>query len=441
MSENNGNPRVVVIGTGTAGTAAARAARDAGAEVTAVRGGAIQGTTCASVGCMPSKALLAAAARARGTTDGAFGVLDARIDSPTALARADHLRRRFATAAPARMEDMHVLAGDARFDADGLWVADERVAYDALVVATGAQPRIPEAYANVEPLYTYRTVWEADLPERIGIVGGGAIGVELGSALAALGHTVTLFEGSERLRVPVEDRLADLLVERLRAAGVRCVFGEEPDVDPGPPIVLHTADHRAEVDAVLLGVGSEPVLPEGMLDALGLDADALDTVDPSNLQLGDGPVFVAGDLVPPPILHQATREGEAAGRNAARWPDVQTVDRGTPLQIVFSSPQVARAGKPDEAVVFAHFDFRDQGRSVLDGHADGAMRLGADADGRLVSAEIVHEDAEHVAHLLCWVMHTPVTSLLDRPVYHPTVLEGVMTALERLQAAWARREP
>jgi dihydrolipoamide dehydrogenase len=143
-----------------------------------------------------------------------------------------------------------------------------------------------------------------------------------------------------------------------------------------------------------------------------------------------------------PLLHEAADEGRIAGENAARFPDVRPAARRTPLAVVFSDPQLAVAGARHEDLEPATFVtgavcFEDQGRSRVMLRNVGLLHVYADvASGRLLGAEMIGPDAEHIGHLLAWSIQAglAVESALAMPFYHPVVEEGLRTALRDASA-------
>jgi dihydrolipoamide dehydrogenase len=156
------------------------------------------------------------------------------------------------------------------------------------------------------------------------------------------------------------------------------------------------------------------------------------------MQCGASRIFIAGDANNDlPLLHEAADEGRIAGENAARYPAVKAGSRRTPLGIVFTDPQLAVVGKryaelPAGRWVAGEVSFEDQGRSRVMLRNRGLARIYAEAGtGRVLGAEMMGPDAEHLAHLLAWGIQSGMTvrRMLEMPFYHPVVEEGLRTAL------------
>jgi dihydrolipoamide dehydrogenase len=174
-----------------------------------------------------------------------------------------------------------------------------------------------------------------------------------------------------------------------------------------------------------------------------LDDRGVPIFDPATMQVADMPVFIAGDVSGgAAILHEAADDGWIAGTNAGRYPEVLEAPRRAPLTIIFSDPQIARAGRSfkdlkGSSIAVGQVDFSDQGRSRVMRRNRGLLRIYADrAEGRFMGAEMVGPEMEHIAHLLAWCHQQGLTiaEMLAMPFYHPTIEEGLRTALRDTQA-------
>lgn len=449
---------VAVIGAGTAGLAAWRAARSYGKRVVLIEGGQY-GTTCARVGCMPSKLLIAAAeaAHAVGAAP-AFGIHAAapRIDGRAVMARVRAERDRFVGFV---LDGVHRIApadrlrGYARFlDAQRLRIDDHTVvSATSIVIATGSSPHVPaELAAAGERLLVNDDVFEwEDLPESVAVFGAGIIGLELGQALHRLGVRVALCGRG--------DSLAQLGDPAVQDAAARA-FGAELDLRrrtqlldvqrDGDAAIMHTrgADgiERSERYAyVLAATGRIPNLRALCLEHAGiaLDTRGVPLFDPNTMQCGDSAIFIAGDVSGErPLLHEAADQGRIAGDNAGRYPAVHPGLRRTPLAIVFTDPQIATVGQGYRNLRRGSFaigavSFEDQGRSRVMLQNRGLLRVyGEYGSGRFLGAEMAGPRAEHLAHLLAWACQSRMTvaQMLEMPFYHPVIEEGVRTALRDL---------
>lgn len=441
---------VAIIGAGTAGLSAERAARRAGAKTLLIDPEFI-GTTCANVGCMPSKLLIAAAraAHAASTAD-VFGVRAApTINGAAVMARLRHERDHFAGATREEIEklpDGIAVQSRARFVAEhSLMLSDGRtIEAKAVVVATGSRPEIPSIFEPISDLVlTNETIFELpELPSTLAVVGAGPLGLELAQAMARLGVDVTLLDKAGTLAGIDDETIAD----RLKA-----ILAQDMRIALGVEIAARTEDGKAALqwkgatagnglfDYVLVAAGRPPNLRDLDLKAAGLELDnkGVPLFDRETMRCGTSAIYIAGDAdADRPVLHEASAEGAIAGTNAARHPDGKPGRRCVPFSIMFTDPPLVLIGRrAGEGLVAGDTDYRQQGRARIDGQAEGIARLFAEpGEGRLTGAVLLCPGADHLGHLLAWSIESGATTkdLLDRPYYHPTLEEGLKPALRAI---------
>ena len=459
---------VAIIGAGTAGLAAYRAAKAAGARAVIIEGGPY-GTTCARVGCMPSKLLIAAAEAAHAVHRAPrFGVHvdgESRIDGREVMARVKRERDRFVGFVLKGVDAIpggDRIRGNARFvDRNTLAVdGGPRIAARAIVIATGSRPSIPPMLRDLgHRLVVNDDVFDWDtLPRSVAVFGPGVIGLELGQALARLGVRVVVLGRGGRIGPLTDPAVRRAAIDAFGAefaldpdAHVRSVkrIGDEVEIDYDGP------DGKARLerfDYVLAATGRVPNVDRLDLERAGLElgAHGVPRFDAATLQVGDSPVFIAGDANHElPLLHEAADEGRIAGENAARFPNVKPGLRRAPLGIVFTDPQIAIVGPGfaalgSGALVAGEVSFDDQGRSRVMLRNRGHLRVYADPrTSRFLGAEMVGPDAEHLGHLLAWALQAGMTvpQMLEMPFYHPVIEEGLRTALRDLDARIKEHQP
>jgi len=449
---------VAVIGAGTAGLGAYRAAVKQTENVVLIDGGPL-GTTCARVGCMPSKLLIAAADAAHATHNAEeFGimVIDTQIDGKEVMKRVKSERDRFVGFVVASVNQInpdHFIPGYAKFVEPQTLQIDDQMMINAksIVIATGSKPVIPPQLNSLGDRVLFNDdifEWD-DLPDSIAVFGTGIIGLELGQALDRLGVRVSIFGRSGHVS-PLRDPVC--------ADYARNYFSEVLDLTPSAMIseidqhddqvhirfFTENSQERSEsFDYVLAAVGRRPNLNNLSIENAGIDLDekGIPIFDPYTTQCGDQPVFMAGDVGNfRPLLHEAADEGRIAGKAAADYPEVMAAPRRTPLAIIFTDPQIAILGDrysdlPDQRFEIGDVSFEDQGRSRVLAKNQGVLRVyGEKGSGRFLGAEMIGPSAEHIGHLLAWSKQQDMTipEMLEMPFYHPVIEEGVRTALRIL---------
>ncbi|WP_206931515.1 dihydrolipoyl dehydrogenase [Roseococcus thiosulfatophilus] len=450
---------VAIVGAGTAGLNARREVEKRGGLPLLIESGPY-GTTCARVGCMPSKLLIAAADAAHGIgAAAALGVhAEARIDGPAVMARVQRERDRFVAftveateAIPAEQR----LLGHARFTAPTTLMVDghTRVSARAVIIATGSTPFVPPLFAAIrDHVMVNDDVFELRaLPSSLAVIGTGVIALELGQAMQRLGVRVTFFS-------PFDD-LGPFTDPAVQAVALRELSGELElrlhtrilAAEPGEGGVLlrwEAADGTPGEERfarVLLAAGRRPNIAGLDLAASGLPLNAagLPAVDAQTAQCGDAPIFLAGDVAGHrPLLHEAADEGRFAGANAMLWPQVQPHERRTPLAIAFTDPQMGMVGLrhdqlPEGDHAIGEVSYERQGRARVMGRNRGLVRIYGEAcTGRLLGAEMFGPGMEHMSQLLAWAVQQRMTvpQALAMPFYHPVLEEGLRTALRDLAA-------
>jgi dihydrolipoamide dehydrogenase len=461
---------VAIIGAGTAGMAAYRAALAHTQKILLIEGGPY-GTTCARVGCMPSKLLIAAAHAAHAVRHAdQFGIHggEMRIDGSAVMARVRSERDRFVgfvTDAVDRWPVEHRLRGMARFVDDHTLEVDGHTRVEALrvVIATGSRPAFPQEWQHElgDRLIFNDDVFDwTTLPHSVAVVGTGVIGLELAQALHRLGVRVRLY-GRGACVGPLSDPALQTLARGIFAGELPMTLSIKDLAlrrHGDGARVLSTGDdgriHEEHFDRVLAATGRRPNIDTLGLAAttLPLDATGAPVVDRRTGQIGRTPMFMAGDALDERmLLHEAADEGRIAGDNAGRFPDVRERPRRAPLAVVFSEPQIMLAGASHaellgSGVPFATggVSFADQGRSRVMGRNQGALHVyGERGSGRFLGAEMIGPAAEHIGHLLAWSVQRgdTVQQMLDSPFYHPVLEEGVRTALRAARDAMSARSP
>lgn len=454
---------VAILGAGTAGLSAYRAALAEADSVLMIDAGPL-GTTCARVGCMPSKLLIAAAEAAHHSRHSEiFGVInpETRIDGKAVMARVQRERDRFVGFV---LDSIDKISTGHKIKAYGEFLDDhtlqlsngDRVIANSIVIATGSRPKTQTLLQPAgNRLLTSDSIFELpDLPKKLAVFGPGVIGLELGQAFSRLGVEVKLFG--------VSGNIAGLHDPDVRNYALK-TFANEFYLDAkanvewvrenADSVTIRFVDRHGKTleetfDYVLSTTGRRPNVDKLNLLNTGLKCNekGIPEFDPFTMQCGNSNIFLAGDAsADRPLLHEAADEGKIAGHNAAIFPDIRAGLRRAPIAIVFSDPQIASVGlniaqvklRCNECYATGEVSFEDQGRSRVMAVNKGLLKVyGEQGTGLFLGAEMIGPRAEHIAHLLSWAVQQNMTvpHMLDMPFYHPVVEEGLRTALRDLNA-------
>ncbi|MCG3812728.1 dihydrolipoyl dehydrogenase [Photobacterium damselae] len=460
------NVDVAVIGGGTAGLGSYRAAKAYTDSVVMIEGGPY-GTTCARVGCMPSKLLIAAAESVHQIEKApGFGVHpqgEIVINGREVMDRVKHERDRFVGFVLEGVDEIPAedkISGYAKFiDNNTLMVDDHtKIIAKRIVIATGSRPAYPAVWNELgDRLVINDDVFEwDDLPNSVAVFGPGVIGLELGQSLKRLGVDVVMFG--------LGGQVGPLTDPEVMAYANK-TFNEEFYLDPDVKVesMVRNGDaveikylgkdgqlKEITVDYVLAATGRRPNVDKLAIEntSLELDDRGVPKADYYTMQTSVATIFIAGDASNQiPLLHEAADQARIAGDNAGRFPDIRAGLRRSKLSAVFSDPQIAMVGETYKEITtrlgtcgcFATGDvsFENQGRSRVMLRNKGMLHVyGEQGTGRFLGAEMIGPDAEHLAHLLAWAHQNQMTisQMLDMPFYHPVIEEGLRTALRDLNA-------
>ncbi|HIF9093101.1 TPA: dihydrolipoyl dehydrogenase [Photobacterium damselae] len=460
------NVDVAVIGGGTAGLGSYRAAKAYTDSVVMIEGGPY-GTTCARVGCMPSKLLIAAAESVHQIEKApGFGVHpqgEIVINGREVMDRVKRERDRFVGFVLEGVDEIPAedkISGYAKFiDNNSLMVDDHtKIIAKRIVIATGSRPAYPAVWNELgDRLVINDDVFEwDDLPNSVAVFGPGVIGLELGQSLKRLGVDVVMFG--------LGGQVGPLTDPEVMAYANK-TFNEEFYLDPDVKVesMVRNGDaveikylgkdgqlKEITVDYVLAATGRRPNVDKLAIEntSLELDDRGVPKADYYTMQTSVATIFIAGDASNQiPLLHEAADQARIAGDNAGRFPDIRAGLRRSKLSAVFSDPQIAMVGETYKEITtrlgtcgcFATGDvsFENQGRSRVMLRNKGMLHVyGEQGTGRFLGAEMIGPDAEHLAHLLAWAHQNQMTisQMLDMPFYHPVIEEGLRTALRDLNA-------
>ncbi len=412
-------PRLVVIGAGPGGYTAAFRAADLGLDVTLVERWPTLGGVCLNVGCIPSKALLHAArvieeAHEMGAHGVAFGA--PQVDTAKLGAWKSGVVRQLTSGldALAKQRKVRVLRGSARFagpnrvevDRDG---AQEVVEFDQCIIAAGSEPTVlPNLPDDPRIIDSTGALEVGDLPQRMLVIGGGIIGLEMATVYDALGVQVSVVELTKTL-IPGCDRdLVKPLEKRIKARYEAIMLGTRVvRVEAGERgIAVHFDGDEAPAEPqvygkVLVAVGRSPNGLRLGAERAGVAVDPRGFVPVDRQQRTNVPhIFAIGDIVGPPMLaHKATHEGRVAAEVAAGQKSF--FDARVVPAVAYTDPEIAWVGLTEDDAKALGTDYEKgsfpwvaSARSLTLGRSEGLTKLLFDgATGRVLGAGIVGTNA------------------------------------------------
>jgi pyruvate/2-oxoglutarate dehydrogenase complex dihydrolipoamide dehydrogenase (E3) component len=440
---------LVVIGAGTAGLVTAAGAAGLGARVALVERD-LMGGDCLNVGCVPSKALIRSArvaAQARNAAGYGVRVPGVQVDFAGVMERMRKLRAGISpndSAARFRRLGVDVFLGGARFSGpDAVEVAGKTLRFRKAVIATGARARhaaIPGLSAG--GFLTNETIFSlTERPPRLAVIGGGPIGCELAQTFARLGSRVTLLQSQPHI-LPREDAdAADLVDAALSRDGVEIILGAEiASVEQGPggrTLRLRKGHvNEIEVDEILVAVGRQPNVEGLNLEAVGVQYDARLGVQVNDrLQTNNARIYAAGDIC---TRYQFTHAADALARiviqNALFWGRARASALTIPW-CTYTEPEIAHVGLSEKdaqekriAVKVFKQDLHDVDRAVLDGQAEGFVKILVQAGGdRIVGATIVADHAgDLISEITLAMVHGIGLGKIARTIHpYPTQAEAI----------------
>lgn len=415
---------LLIIGSGGAGMAAAIRASELGATAAVVEGADVVGGTCVNVGCIPSKYLIEAAHHLHIARTAFPGITPChpQVAWDEVMGRKreiiDSLRQDKYLSVLDAYEGVSLLRGTAELVGGGrVRVGEREVSARKIVIATGTRPAMPPIPGLLESgaLDSTTAMEMESLPESMMVIGGGAIGLELGQAYARFGVRVVVIEAMDRI-VPNEDPdVSTALEAALRSEGIEVHTGVSiTRVERGAAgYVLHVQDGSLEgtlqADQVLVATGRRPNTEGLGLEAAGIDTDqrGFIVVD-EHMRTSDPGVFAAGDVVGGPgFVYIAALGGGIAAQAALSeitGEEPIAIELAATPRITFTDPQVASVGMTEEEARAAGLSpkvtslaLEHLPRAIVSGRTSGIVKLVADvASDRLLGAHVVSANAGDV---------------------------------------------
>lgn len=447
---------VAIIGAGSAGLSARREVAKVTDNWVVIDDG-ILGTTCARVGCMPSKVLIQSAhdfdRRHKFEEQGIFGAEKLTVDPDLTMKHVRKLRDRFVRGVDSGMAtwvtDERLIRKRAKFiDKNTLDLGDEKIWAKEIIIATGSTPFIPDMFKPFKDyLITTDFLFEQEkLPKNIAVVGLGVIGIELGQSLSRLGLNVLGIARREIIAGVSDPEIREYVVKKFSEQLNLSFAGVQSLEEDNGQLKIKTGEQTFLADKVLMTAGRRPNLASLGLENLNikLDENGVPGFSKETFQIiGADNIYLPGDVNgEKPILHEASDEGRIAGYNSVRETKKGFKTR-TPLEVTFSDPNIACTGLRYHELKESNIDFQEgkvlfegQGRSIVKLKEIGMLKVyGETKTGKILGAEMFGPDTEHIAHLMSWVisMDMTVNQVLSLPFYHPVIEEGLRTSLRDLR--------
>ena len=451
--------RLLVVGAGPGGYVCAIRAGQLGVDTVVVDAGQLGGT-CLNVGCIPSKAIIHVAEEydrnvrvAEGKSPFGLSLASPGLDMGAAVAWKDGIVARLNTGVGGLLKKagVRVVKGRAHFR-DGRTVEVDTgnelvvVKTERVVIATGSVPaQLPAMPFGKNVLSSTEALSLGEVPPRLVVVGGGYIGLELGTAFRKLGANVTIVEAQSQVLPNYDKELVGPVEKRLTQLGLRVMTGSlaEELSSNGTAVRVRASDGReewVEFDKALVTVGRVPALADMGLDNLVLDMNGRHLRINDRCETTMRGVYAIGDVTGEPMLaHRAMAQGEMVAEIVAGRP--RAWDKRCIPTICFTAPEVVSAGmSPEDAaragldVNTAQFPFAANGRAMTLVGEQGFVRITSSADNGVVLG--IQAVGQGVAELSAMFAHSiemgaRLEDIAGTIHAHPTLGEAVQEAALR----------
>jgi dihydrolipoamide dehydrogenase len=463
---------VLVIGGGPGGTPTAMALAQAGKKVLLVEAGAGLGGTCLFEGCIPSKIFRESARRLRELREaGEFGLClptqDVTVNWSAVLERKRAILKRRSDAAlqnTGRLPALKTVFGHCRLlssrsasieTEDG---TTQEIHFEKAVLSTGSVPFMPPIRGIEHPrVHDSESILNIDhVPDKLVIVGGGPIGVELGQVFNTFGSQVTILETAPRILGPVDEELATLLQQTMQQQAIAIHTSCQVDaiVHSGQDVFVEYTDQAGDkqhsiADTVLMVTGRRP-----NVDGLGLENTAVKhgphgvEVD-ATLQTSEAGIYAVGDVTGQPMFaHWATAQGLALARHLMGQP-VPFPTAATNTAVIFSEPEIGIAGLTEQQaqeagldVAVARYNFHIDARAQIDGSDHGLLKIIYQTSShKVVGVHALVEGAGEIMGEAALLVKAglPIEAIAGAIHPHPTLTESFVMAVRAALAAEAMK--
>src|SRR5690625_552828 len=443
---------VVVIGGGPGGYVCAIRAAQHGLKVACIEGRGTLGGTCLNVGCIPSKALLHASEMYRETQDtwGKMGIMveGASVDLEKLLAHKENTIKGNTQGIEFLFKKNKIewVEGWGEIVAPGqVKVGDRTLSAKNIVIATGSEPAsLPGVEVDEKRIVTSTGALELEsVPKKMVVIGGGVIGLELGSVWQRLGSEVTCIEYLDHI-IPGQDaEVQRNFLRMLKKQGMKFVLGAAvQEVEKGEKLNIRyqvrkdESERALEADVVLVATGRRP-----FTERLGLEAAGIETergmVKTNGWRTNVDGIWAIGDVTAGPMLaHKASDEGVAAADEIAGKKG--RVNYDVIPSVIYTAPEVASVGLTEQALKeegrkykTGKFQFMANARAKANFVSDGFVKLLADAEtDRILGCHVIGPSAGDMIHEICVAMEFGASAedLALTCHAHPTYSEAMREA-------------
>lgn len=449
---------VLVIGGGPGGYSAAIRAAQLGKEVTLVEKKTLGGV-CLNEGCIPSKALISAAddfyklqdLHERGVEVQQSSINFQKFQEWKNKQVVSKLSQGVSTLC--KNNHVTIVEGEATFSGDHevrivSEYSTQTIHFEHCILATGSRPvELPSLPFGKRIISSTEALSLKEVPKSMIVVGGGYIGIELGTAYAKLGTNVTILEAAPTILAQFETSIVSIVKKKLKKlhvdvqTGAYVTSSEVSENDVKVKVEMEGKEKQLEADYCLVTAGRRP-----NTDGLGLEIIGLQTLENGLIAVDHqcrtdiNHIFAIGDIVPGPALaHKASYEGKIAAEAIARMDSI--VDYQAIPAVVFSDPEIAVVGLSEEEakeqgnhVKVGKFPFIANGRALSTNESEGFVKVIADENDYVLGVQIIGSHASDLIGeaALAIEMGAKVDDICLTIHPHPTLTEGLLEASEVL---------
>jgi pyruvate/2-oxoglutarate dehydrogenase complex dihydrolipoamide dehydrogenase (E3) component len=438
---------VVIIGAGQAGMPLARALASSGKRTALIERKHVGGS-CINFGCTPTKAAIASARLAHAARRGGeFGIRipTIEVDFPAVIQRARRIVDKFRGDIErgfTEKENPKLIRGHARLDGrEGqrfrVRVGDQVIVADQVVLDTGTRSKIPpiEGIADVSVIHAGNWLDHDRLPQRLVIIGGGVIALEMAQFYRRLGSNVAIVEMNSQVGGSEDADVASALQEILAREGIE--FHLETQIEHVREGVVRTNRGELTGTDIFVAAGRTPNTDDLGLETVGVQADHGFVKVDDRLATNVRGIWAAGDIRGGPMFTHTAWDDHRVVYSQLAGDGSRTTKRVVPYAI-FTDPEVGRAGMTEaqarqsgKRIKVARYEMRRNSKSVELGETDGFIKLVADADtDQLLGVAILSYDAAELVHICIDLMNAraPLSVIRNAVYIHPTLAEAVQSA-------------